>query len=362
MLIGFASAAVLAFASRAELPPATLHNAQALANAAADEASRDELRHEVAMATARQRRFAETRALAETLTPGRRAMVLLELAAHLPTSRRTEADQLLLDAQTAKSLTRDWRKARLARLLAVGYARLDHFEVAEALAHAVPDTEEKAVALQEVVAELCRAGQIAKARELAAVIEENRRYGTYRQKAAALAITAQTLHARGNPDDAATLLAQAELLLPKKPGWADAGAFVAVAAAAGACGDNDKSHALLARAEALAQSIGGPWKVSELARIAAAWRTCCEAGRARDRLVEAANFLRTLSPLERATESLGLSRAWKDAGEPKPARDTLLAVLKDADQAENQDAWRKPRVLVLLAWSDLFGDEPAASE
>ena len=337
-------------------------DARKLAEAATDEVIRDELRQDIATTLARRGASAEALTLAESLAPGRRAMVLLEVAACLPVARREEAAQLTLDAQTAKALTRDWRKARLARLLAVGQARLDHFEAAEALAHTVPDTEEKASALQEVVAELCRAGLVANARELAGTIEENRRYGTYRQKAAALAATARALHTRGNPEDASTLLAQAELLLPKKPGWSDAVAFVAVAEAAHACGQPGKAHELLARADTLAHTIAGSWKVSELARLAAGWRTCGEGTRAKALLDEAAKFLITLLPLERAEESLPLARAWVEAGAPARARAVLLAMLGEAQRAENADAWRKPHVRALLAWTEWFGDEPVGEK
>ena len=61
-------------------------------------------------------------------------MVLLELAAHLPDRRSKEAEQLALDAQTAKALITDWRKPRVAHLRAVTYARLGKFETAVALA------------------------------------------------------------------------------------------------------------------------------------------------------------------------------------------------------------------------------------
>ncbi|MEO6245586.1 MAG: hypothetical protein ABIQ12_09125 [Opitutaceae bacterium] len=339
-----------------------VRDARKLAEAATDEAIRDELRQDIATTLARRAAPDEALALAASLPPGRRAMVLLEIAAHLPAARRTEAAQLMLDAQTAKALTHDWHKARLARLLAIGQARLDQFEAAEALARAVPDTEEKAHALHGVVAELCRAGLVAKARELAGTIEENRRYGTYRQKAAALALTARALHARGNPEDAATLLAQAELLLPKKPGWSDGIALVAVAESAHACGEPAKVNALLTHAETLAHMIAGSWKVSELARLATGWRTCGDARRARTLLDDAEQFLNTLPPLDRAEESLPLARAWAEAGEPARARAVLVAALDEARQSESAEAWRKPRVQALLAWVELFGDTPAAGK
>lgn len=333
--------------------------ARALAHATPDATLREELLHDVATFLARQGDSAGARSAAAQLPPGRQAMVLLELAAHLPDLHGPEAEQLALDAQTAKAMTNDWRKARVAQLLAVAYARLGKFEAAVALAHTVPDTEEKASALQAVVAHLNRAGEVAKARELAGTIEENRRYGTYRQKAAALADTAQTLHARGNPDDAATLLAQAELLLPKKPGWSDGAAYRDVAVAAYRCGQKEKGFELLTRAEALAQQIAGPWKVTELTRIAAAWRDCADVARAGARLTEAAVFLKTLQPLERAEEALALAQGWALAGESRDgkaqARALVTAVLVEADRAGNPETWRKPRVRALLALAELNG-------
>ena len=338
---------------------AGIDTARALAHAAPDATLREELLHDVATFFARRGDSAGARSAAAQLPPGRQAMVLLELTVHLPDLRSKEAEQLALDAQTAKALTTDWRKARVARLLAGTYARIGKFDAAIALAHTVPDTEEKASALQAVVAELNRAGEISKARELAGTIEENRRYGTYRQKATALADTARTLHARGNPEDAATLLAQAELLLPKKPGWSDGAAYRDVAVAAYRCGKKDKAVELLARAEALAQQIAGPWKVTELARIAAAWRDCADVTRAAARLAEAAVFLKTLPALERAEEALALAQGWALAGESgeekAQARAFVTAVLAEADREGNPETWRKPRVRALLALAELSG-------
>ena len=338
---------------------AGIDTARALAHAAPDATLREELLHDVAAFLARRGDSAGARSAAAQQPPGRQAMVLLELAGHLPDLRSNEAEQLALDAQTAKALTTDWRKARVAHLLAVAYARRGKFDAAIALAHTVPDPEEKASALQAVVAHLNRAGEVAKARELAATIEENRRYGTYRQKAAALADTAQTVHARGNPDDAATLLALAELLLPKKPGWSDGGAYRDVAVATYRCGQKDQAFELLTRAEALAQQIAGPWKVTELTRIAAAWRDCADVARAAARLTEAAVFLKTLQPLERAEEALALAQGWALAGESldgkAQARALVTAVLAAADREGNPETWRKPRVRALLALAELGG-------
>ena len=344
-------------------PPApALVEARTLADELADPETQPELRLELATTLARAGYSTEARTIAETLPPGHRAMALLEIAAHLPASRRAEAEQLTLDAQTAKALTRDWRKARVARLLAVAHARLDHFEAAEALAQTVPDTEDKAFALQEVVQELCRAGLVERARTLAGTIEENRRYGTYRQKAAALAACARTLRARGNPDDATTLLAQAELLLPKKPGWSDGVAFVAVGEAAYGCAQKEKARELLTRADELAQTIAGPWKVSELSRTATAWQQCGDDQRASDCLTTAGKFLATLQPLERAEESSSLARAWVTVGQPAKGRATLRAAFDEIDRAVNKNAWRKARMHTLLAWTELFGDEALATK
>lgn len=347
--------AIASLRAAAPGPADALGEARTLAEAA-PEAERDELRQEVATTLARRSATQAALGLASQLPAARRAMVMIEVALHLPGADRREAEQLILDAQTAKSLTNDWRKARLARMLARAHAHLGHFEAAEALAHTVPDTEDRAFALQEIVAELCRAGLIEKARQLAGMIEENRRYGTYRQKVAALAETARTLHHRGNPEDAATLLAQAELLLPKKPGWNEGGSFVALAEARRACGETAKARELLMHAESLARTIAGSWRVPELARVAAAWRATGDTERARSALSEAAAFLATLPPLERAEESLSLARGWAANGDAAHGREVLLATLAAAGHAENQDSWRKPRVRALLVWTELFGN------
>lgn len=346
----------------AALPGTALDAARELVAAAANGESRDELVGDLAIAIAGRGEFSESLLLARQLPAGNRALVMLEISPRLPDSRRREAEDLLLEVQTAKALTNDWRKARLARGLAVAQARLGHSEAAVALAHTVPDTEEKAFALQEVAAEFCRAGEVAKARELSVLIEENRRYGTYRQKAGALAQTARTLHARGNPDDAATLLAQARLLLPKKPGWSDGIAFVAVAEATYACGESETARALLAQAEELAQAVGGAWKVSELARVAAGWRSCGAAERANARLMEAAAFLATLPARERAEEASPLARAWASAGEAQKARDILQSALHEVRRAVPPEAWRTLHVRLLLTWMSVCGDAPLDEE
>ena len=347
------------FAGAPPSPP--LKDAQALAQAATGE-ERIELLQEVATTLARRGPAQAALDLAAQLPTGRRAMVVLELALHLPDTARTQTEQLALDGQTLKSLTPDWRKARLARLLARVQARLGNFEAATALAHTVPDTEERAFAQQEITAALCRAGLVEPARQLAGTIEDSRRYGTYRQKSAALADVARTLHRRGNPEEAATLLAQAELLLPKKPGWSDGLALVVLAEAFHACGDAGKARDLMARAEALAQTIAGSWKAAELARVAAGWRTCDDAARAHAALEAAVQFLAGLNPWARAEEAAPFARAAAQAGDAVQARAALLATLDDAQRAENRDAWRKPHVRTLLAWVELFEDAPAEKE
>lgn len=335
-----------------------MKEASVLVEAAPDAVARDELQYEIALFHARRAATPEALAAASALSPANRGLVLLELAVHRAKTARTESEQLVLEAQTAKSLTHDWRKARLIRRLAAAEAQLDHFEAAETFARDVPDTEEKAFALQETVTELCRAGLVANARELAATIEENRRFGTYRQKAAALAETATALHARGNPDDAAMLLAQAELLLPKKPGWSDGGAFLSVAKGAHGCGQREKAIELLSRAELLAQGITGPWKTSELTKIAAAWRICGDAKRGIERLEEATRFVATLQTLDRCSESISLARAWLEAGERGKAHSTLRGALQEIQRAKDEGAWRRLHLLALLEWAEWFGDQP----
>ncbi len=334
--------------------PSPLGQARSLAAAVADSALGGELLAEVATAYALHGDRDTALAIAAPLPPSLRAAVLIELATHLTDQRGADAAQLLLDAQTAKALTNDWRKARVARLLAVGYARLGKFEAAVALAHTVPDAEERAFAQQDVVAALNRSGDVARSRELAGTIEENRRYGTYRQKATALADTARTLFQRGNADDAATLLAQAELLLPKKPGWADGIAYRNVALAAFACGEPTKAAALLEKAEALARQIAGPWKVTEFTGVATSWRTCGDVTRATALLTEASAFLGSLAPLESADETPTLARAWHAAGETARARTLLNGVITAAGAAANAEAWRKAHVRALVVSDELL--------
>jgi len=349
---------IFTFAAQATAAPAALTTAGAVTKQVPEAALREELQQELASVLARRGQLKEAEALASTLPPFRHAGVLLIIATQLPEARRAEADKILLDAQTDRALTKDWHKSRLARLLAATHAKLGHFDTAVEMARDVPDTEDRAFAQREVVAELNRAGDVTRARELAGSIEENRRYGTYRQKAGALADVARTLHARGDTEGAATLLAQAELLLPKKPGWSDGRAMVEVAIAAHACGQTEQGRVLLVRAETLAQAIAGSWKVSELANLAAAWRACGDTARAEARLVEAGEFLATLTTLERVPEALALARTQAAAGASGAARSILLATLADVDREMQVPAWQAVRVRTLLAWAELIGDGP----
>jgi hypothetical protein len=227
------------------------------------------------------------------------------------------------------------------------------------MAREVPDTEDRAFALQTVVEALCRQGEVARARELAGTIEENRRYGTYRQKAEALATVATALHGRGDSEGATTLLSQAALLLPKKPGWSDGGAMRALATAQFACAENAAAEALLARAEALARAIGGPWKVSELTQVAAAWRSCQQPARADEILAAAGQFLPTLTAGDRVPEALALARAQVAAGQPTAARKLLATTLTEAATLGSAEVVRAARLRTLLTWAELFGGEAA---
>jgi len=336
-------------------PRSAIAQAEALV-AGADPAEREELGEALGLALVRQGRTGEAEKLAATLPPVRHAAVILALAERLPTSESARAGQFLLEAQTDRALIRDWHKSRIARLLAVAHARLGRLEAAEAMAREVPDAEDRAFALRDVVIELCRVGEITRARELAAAIEENRRYGTYRQKAAALSAVSSLLHSRGDAEGAATLLAQAELLLPKKPGWSDGEALLSVGVAAHACGQTAKATELLTRVESLARGIAGAWKVSELAAVAAAWREVGEKARAADLLAEAEKFLTTLPAFDRAPEALALARAHAAAGDEGKARELVTEALVEARREEKNGAGRAAHVRVLLAWTEIAGE------
>ena len=340
-------------------PTDALATAQGLAAAAETPALRAELGAAVALGLVQRARLLEAEQFAEALPPFQQATVLLAVAAALPVERRADAEKLLLTVQTDRALTTDWHKSRIAHALSAAYARLGRFDTGEGMAREVPDTEDRAFALQAVVAELCRQGEVARARELAGAIEENRRYGTYRQKAEALANVATALHTRGDTEGSATLLAQAALLLPKKPGWSDGGAMRAVAVAQFACAEKAAAEALLARAETLAQAIGGPWKASELALVAAAWRSCKQPARADQILAEATTFLTTLSAGDRSPEALALARAQMTASQPAAARKLIAASLTEASTLGNAELARAAHVRALLTWAELFGSEAA---
>ena len=335
-----------------------LDAAREVARTVGEAGLRDTLEQEVAVALAQQGATPAALELGRHLSPFQQASTLLAVAAQLPPASIAQAEQLLLDAQTDRVLVHDWYKTRLSRLLAVTHAKMGHFETAEALAREIPDIEDRAFALADIVGEIARKGDVAKARELAGSIEENRRYGTYRQKSVALAGVARILHQRGDSDGAATLLAQAELLLPKKPGWSDGEALLRVGLAAHACGQPEHGRELLARSEALARAISGAWKASELARVADAWRACGDLNRASALLKETADFLATLPPLERAPEALALARARAAAGFSEAANALLTATLADAERAENTDPWRAIRVRTLLARVEIRDADP----
>lgn len=351
----FAAFAVALCQLAATPPRSAIAQAEALV-AGADPAEREELGEALGLALVRQGRTGEAEKLAATLPPVRHAAVILALAERLPASESDRAGQLLLEAQTDRALIRDWHKSRIARLLAVAHARLGRLEAAEAMAREVPDAEDRAFALRDVVFELCRAGEITRARELAAAIEENRRYGTYRQKAAALSAVSSLMQSRGDAEGAATLLAQAELLLPKKPGWSDGEALLSVGVAGHACGQTDKAGELFNRAGALARGIGGAWKVSELTAVAAAWREVGEKARAAELLAEAETLLAALPASERAPEALALARAHAAADNAGKARTLVAEALAEALREEKTGSGRAAQVRALLAWAEITGE------
>ncbi len=361
MIIRLLLATTLSVAATAA-PSTALPAALALARAAESPELRTELEATVAQTIALQGGLAEAEKIAAALPPYQHASVLLALAEVTSLVERAAAEKFLLAVQTDKALTTDWHKSRIARGLAVAYARLGRLDTAEAFAREVPDTEDRAYALQAIVGPLCQAGEVARARELAGTIEENRRYGTYRQKAEALAQVATALHSRGDNEGAATLLAQAALLLPKKPGWSDGGAMRGVAVAQYACGETASATALLNRADDLASAIAGPWKVSEFTQISAAWRRCGESARADQRLAEAAIFLTTLTVTDRIPEALTLARAQFAAGQKLAARELLAATLAEALGLASPEVARAHHVRTLLAWAELFSTEPLPTE
>jgi Flp pilus assembly protein TadD len=357
MIVRLVLAATLGVTANAA-PSATLPAALALAQAAENSDVRAQLEADVALGMVLQVRLSEAEKIAQKLPPYQHATILLAVAEANAVKERAAAEKLLLLVQTDRALTTDWHKSRIARGLAVAYARLGRFDTAEALAREVPDTEDRAYALQAIVGPICQAGEVARARELAGTIEENRRYGTYRQKAEALALVATALHKRGDSEGAETLLAQAALLLPKKPGWSDGGAMRGVAVAQHACGDTVAAMALLTRADALASAIAGPWKVSEFTQVSAAWRRCGEAAHADQRLFDAESFLAKLAMTDRLPEALALARAQFNAGQSLAARKLIIATLAEASALASPEVARTHHVRTLLTWAELFGNEP----
>jgi len=353
---------LLTTANAAPAPLPALKAAITLTDAGANSGVKDELQQEICFGLIRRGEFAEAQSRAAKLPAYQHAAVLLELATRLPASQQAEAEKLLANAQHDRELTVDWHKSRVSRWLAVAQAKRGQSQTAAKTAREVPDAEDRAFALRDVVLEFCRQGEVMQARELADAIEENRRYGTYRQKAEALAQVATALHGRGDNEGAATLLAQAALLLPKKPGWSDGGAMRGVAAAQYACGETASATALLNRADDLASAIAGPWKVSEFTQISAAWRRCGESVRADQRLAEAAIFLTTLTVTDRIPEALTLARAQFATGQKVTARKLLAATLAEAVGLASPEVARAHHVSTLLAWAELFSTEPLPTE
>lgn len=338
-------------------PPSALTSAVGIAAVVQSAQEREALGEEVARGFIRQGRYSEALSLAERLPAYRHASVLLTVAEQLPAAERPEAERLLAAAQHDRELTIDWHKSRVSRLVAVAQAKLGQSQAAAKTAREVPDAEDRAFALREVVFEFCRQGEVTQARELAEVIEENRRYGTYRQKAGALAAVARALHEKGNQAGADTLLTHATSLLPKKPGWSDGGALLEVAQARFHCGHAEAGRELLGRAEALARGIAGAWRISELSAVATAWQSCGEREHALTVLKEAEQALATFPAQERGPEALALARAQHASGDAESARNLIASVLSDATGAGDADFARAQRVRALLAWAELFGDE-----
>ncbi len=342
---------MMALAAASPAPPPAFKAAVTLADSGPAAGVNDELRQAICLELIRRGEFETAQTRAAALPGYGRAAVWLELAAALPAERRAEAEQLVAAAQHDGEVTVDWHRSRVSRSLAVARAKLGQFDAAAKAAGEVPDAEDRAFALREVVVEFCRRGEVARARELAETIEENRRYGTYRQKAGALAAVARALHGGGDHTGAAALLTRAESLLPKKPGWSDGGALLEVAVAVFECGQAEHGRELLGRAETLALGIAGAWRVSELCAVANAWRESGEAERANGLLREAEVFVAALSPTERAPESLVLARALHAANQTDAARKVLASVLSGATDR------REVRARALLAWAELFGNE-----
>jgi tetratricopeptide (TPR) repeat protein len=340
--------------------PLALKTAIALADSSRASDRREELQQEICFELIRRGDFAAAKARATPLPAFRHAAVVLELAGRLPTARRAEAEQLVVAAHTDQELTLDWHKSRVSRLLAVTQARLGLLESAAKTAREVPDTEDRAFALMDVVRELSRRDEVALAQGLADAIEENRRYGTYRQKAGALSAIALALYQRGDRAEAGALLSQAAALLPKKPGWSDGEALRDVAAAQLGCGQTDAGRELLARAETLARGIAGAWRVTEMSAVAKVWLAAGEPARARSLIQDAEKALSSIPSTERAPESLTLARVQHTSGNFNAARALIRAVLNDDAGESDAEAKRARQVRALLVWAELFGDEAVA--
>lgn len=337
-----------------------LEAAVALADAGGAAGMNEELQQEICFELIRRGDFVAARSRSARLSAFRHAAVVLELAGRLPASSRAEAEQLLLAARTDQELTIDWHKSRVIRLLAVAQARLGQLESAAKTAREVPDAEDRAFALRDVVRELSRRDEVALARGLADAIEENRRYGTYRQKAAALSAIALALHQRGDRAEAEALLTQAAALLPQKPGWSDGEALRDVAAAQLSCGQIEAGREMLAKAEALARGIAGAWRVSEMSAVAKAWLAGGERERALKLIQVSEEALSSNPATESAPESLALARVQHRAGNLNAARTLIRSVLNDEASEGDAEAKRSRHVRALLVWVELFGDEAVA--
>ena len=321
---------------------------------------KDQLTADLARVSIRLGKSADAQGLADSLPPFLHASVLLELASALPAEQADRAQLLVGIAQRDKDLTLDWHKSRVSRLLAVTQAKLGRLESAAKTAREVPDAEDRAFALRDVVRELARRDEVALASELADAIEENRRYGTYRQKAGALSAIALARHRRGDRAEAEALFTQAAALLPKKPGWSDGEALRDVAAAQLGCGQTGAGRELLARAEMLARGIAGAWRVSEMSAVAKVWLAVGEPERARSLIRDAEKALVSIPPTERAPESLALARVQQTAGNLNAARALIREVLNDDAGESDAEAKRARQVRALLVWAELFGDEAVA--
>ena len=290
--------------------------------------------------------------------PLTQAQVLLNVIDALPVSRRTEVDALMLKVEVAHALTTDWHHTRISRALAFTQARLGRLELAQKIAQGIADAEDRAFAQLSVVRALVAAGELNRAEQLALSMEENRRYGTYRQKAEALSAVAIAHHHQGACDGASQLIQTAAQLLPKKPGWSDGEAMRTVAIATHALGEIDAAQVWLGQAETLADAIKGPWRVSELTAVAGAWVACNQTARSEIVLKNVGVFLASLPADERVREAPTLARAYHAVGEQAAARAILTANLSLAATLPQPEVSRAARIRTWVAWTELFGAEP----